>query len=464
MDNKVKIKFAGGALSPTGSNFILSYGDKNIMIDCGLFQGSKMINDNNFDPFDYDVKSIDILFVTHAHLDHVGRIPKLVRNGFRGVIMSTAATRDIAELIMMDSINLIQKERSYEKNHNLKDDEIFFEEKDVLQSLMLWRTLDYHEPIFIKTSLGNIEVEYYNSGHILGSAMVNFKINNKNIMFTGDLGNSPSPLLPDTDKIENINYLVMESVYGDRNHEDKSFRVQKFKKIVKDAIKRQGVLMIPAFSIERTQEMLYYLNEMVENKEIKEIPVYLDSPLAIHITEIYKKYKNLLKEDVAEQIKNGDDIFKFPKFVATLNKDDSIAIKNTPNPKIIIAGSGMSVGGRIIHHEYNYLGDPNSTILLVGYQSAGSLGRMIQDGNESVNIYGKDIEIKCKVENIAGFSAHKDSDNLLKFVGDSAMTLNKVFVVLGEQGSSLYLAQRIYENYFIDVSVPEVNSSTEIEI
>lgn len=463
---KVTIKFAGGALSPTGSNFIVTVNDKKIMIDCGLYQGGKVISDKNFVPFDYDAKSIDILFVTHAHLDHVGRIPKLVRDGFRGVIMSTAATRDIAELIMLDSINIIQKEREHNEEHYTKEKqgEIFFEEKDVLHAINLWKVIDYHEPIVVKTSHSDVEIEYFNSGHILGSAMINLKINNKNIMFTGDLGNSPSPLLPDTEKIENIDYLIIESVYGDRNHEDKSYRVQKFKKVVKDSIKKNGTLMIPAFSIERTQEIVYYLNEMIENGEIDPLPVYLDSPLAIHITSIYKKYKNLLRKEVEEQIKSGDDIFKFPKFVETLSKEDSINIKNISNPKIIIAGSGMSVGGRIVHHEFNYLGDKDSTILLVGYQSTGSLGRQIQDGNKFVRIHGQDVQVKCKVENIGGFSAHKDSDNLVSFVSGSSLSLQKVFVVLGEQGSALHLAQRIRENFFIDVIVPEDNDEVEIEL
>jgi len=456
-----KITFAGGANTPTGSNFLFEIGNKKFLVDCGLYQGEKISEIENRHDFYFDPKKIDALFVTHAHLDHVGRIPKLIRDGFRGKIYSTPATKDIAEFILLDSLGILHKESLRDGLPDL------YEERDVRESMSLWLVKNYHEEICIDSEdklTGEIKVRLLDSGHILGSAMIEFVIKNKKVVFTGDLGNNPSPLLKDTEKIEDVNYLIMESVYGDRNHSEKDNRIEILKEVIKKNIARRGVLMIPAFSIERTQEILLVFNEMIENHEIPFVQVYLDSPLGINITKVYKKYEKDFNENTEKIIKSGDDIFAFVGLKMTKTTEESKEINNSPNPKIIIAGSGMSNGGRIVHHEQKYLKDAHNTLLLVGYQAVGTLGRKLQEGLKKVFIHGEEIEVKAEIVNISGFSAHKDSDNLIKFVESTAHTLEKVFVVLGEPKSQNYLAQKLIDIYHLNAVVPNLRESVELDI
>lgn len=456
---KIRVTFAGGAVTATGSNFIIEVGNKRIMVDCGLYQGEKFAEKENREDFTYDVKGIDALFVTHGHLDHVGRIPKLFNDGYNGPIYSTPPTRDLGELIMLDSLRLLTREAEREGLPPI------YEEKDVLAAMRNWHSQDYHEILPVETSVGILKVRFLDAGHIMGSSMIEFDLGGKKILFTGDLGNTPSPLLKDTEKIRDLKYLVMESVYGDRNHEDQKTRVQKLKDTIDRTIKRGGTLMIPAFSIERTQELLYHINNFVEAGTIPKCPIFLDSPLGISATAVYKKYQSkYMNTDVNSIIKSGDDIFSFKGLNMTADKDASKAINEVRGPKIIIAGSGMSNGGRIVHHELRYLPDPKSTLLIVGYQAVGTLGRRILDGDNKVMVHGQEVNVKCEVQMIAGFSAHKDSDHLVEFVSDSANTLEKVFVVLGEPKSAMFLGQRITEHYNIPVKLPELGETVEIEL
>ncbi len=453
-----RVTFAGGAQMPTGSNFLIEFGGKKVLIDCGLVQGEKWSVPINREPFTYDPASIDYLFITHAHLDHVGRIPRLVRDGFKGVIVSTEPTRDMAELIMLDSMGLLGKEASQQGLEPL------YEERDVFQAMHLWNTiLTYQEPYIVTTDQGEAVITFYDAGHILGSAIIEIAYKGKKIAFTGDLGNTPSPLMRDTVTPSNLDYIVMESVYGDRNHKDKDKRIEIVKEVITSTITKGGTVLIPAFSIERTQEMLLAFNELVESKQIPEIPVYLDSPLGINITKIYKKHEKWLNNDVGNAIKSGDDVFAFKGLVQTLTPDESKAINNDTRPKVIIAGSGMSNGGRILHHEARYLSDPRSAIVIVGYQSVGTLGRKIVDEPKDVIIHGQVVPLRARVVNIHGFSAHKDSDHLVSFLEPTATTLKKVFVVLGEPKSAYYLGQRIHETYGLPIAVPEKGDVVELE-
>lgn len=458
---KVKIKFAGGANTATGSNFLLEVGRVKILIDCGLYQGEKMAEDINRENFTYNPKDINVLFVTHAHLDHVGRIPKLVKEGFSGIILSTPATRDIAELVLRDSVGILTKEATREGFPPI------YEEKDIDTSMGLWQARDYHQDILIDSGdsyIGDIKVKLYDSGHILGSSIIVFDIKGKRFMWTGDLGNSPSPLLRDTEIVQGVNYLITESVYGDRNHEDSEERIKILKDTIKKTIARRSTLMIPAFSVERTQELIFIFNEMVEKKEIPLIPVYLDSPLGISVTKVYKKYEKDFNENVENIIKKGEDIFAFAGLTICNTKEESKQINFAPNPKIIIAGSGMSNGGRIVHHEARYLPDPKNILLLVGYQAAGTLGRKIQEGMKSVQILGEKIRVLAEVVKISGFSAHKDSEHIQKMIGDMGDSIEKVYVVLGEPKSQSYLAQKLVEEYHLDARVPHIDEVVEIEV
>jgi len=460
MSRKIKITFCSGTQEVTGSNFLfdthatgLGQAGKRILIDCGLIQSSKMAEDDNWDPFIYDPKTIDYLFVTHAHIDHIGRIPKLINDGFNGKIYSTPPTKEITKYMLDDTAHILDRD----KEHGL--DKIYSED-NIKKAFDIWDVLDYHQ----KITIDGIEVELLDSGHILGSAMILFKYNGTKTLFTGDLGNSPSPLLPDTEIVNDINYLIMESVYGDRIHEDKKERKDKLEDAIENNVKKRGVLLIPTFSLERSQELLFEIDSMIENNQIPLVPVLFDSPLAIKLTEVYKKYSDYFKKEVRLLIKEGGDIFMFPGLRNTPDVEQSKMITLIPKPKIIIAGSGMSSGGRIIHHEKMYLPDPNSTILLTGYQSPGTMGRRIEDGAKTVKIAGEEVSVQAEVRMIGGYSGHKDSNALLDFVQDTSETIKKVFVVMGEPKASLFLVQKLRDSLGIDVRAPEKGETVEIEI
>ena len=425
MANLVKLTFCGGTGSVTGANFLLEADGKKILVDCGLTQGTKLADDINWDPFPYKSSEIDILFITHAHVDHLGRVPKLISEGFRGKIYSTLPTKALATPMLEDTAGILSKNQE----HNLAE---IYKEENIKLAISLWQGYNYHETI--KISEG-IEVSFLNAGHILGSAMVQFIINKKKILFTGDLGNSPSMLLPDTEIVTDIDYLIMESTYGDRNHESRDDRRKNLEIAIEDNFKRKGTLIIPTFSLERSQELLFELNELVENDRIPLMPIFLDSPLAIRLTEVFKQFKNYFNEGAQKAMVHQKHLFDFPGLHETLRSEESKKISEVPNPKVVIAGSGMSSGGRVVHHERHYLPDPNNTLLLTGYQAVGTPGRLIQEGLKTVHITGEDVIVRAHVVTITGYSGHKDSDGLIDFVEKTSDTVQKVFVVMGEPKS-----------------------------
>ena len=452
-----KLTFHGGAGTVTGANFLLE--DKTsgakVLVDCGLFQGRKVGEDINREPFPYDPASIDVLFVTHGHIDHVGRIPKLVRDGFRGVIYSTPVTKEIAELMLTDSMGILGKEA---KGDHLPP---IYEQEDVEKTMALWQGVAYHTPINLK---GSFQVTFKDAGHILGSAQVVFTRDGRTLVFTGDLGNSPAPLLRDTEPLGNVQYVVMESVYGDRNHESRADRKQMLEDVIEDTIKKGGALVVPAFSLERTQELLFEINDLVEHGRIPAVPVFVDSPLAIKVTRIYRDNGEHFNHGASAVIKSGDDVFNFPRLKFTMETEESKAIKEVPNPKVIIAGSGMSNGGRIIHHEKNYLPDSKSTILLIGYQSVGTMGRALEEGVKNVTIMGDSVPVEARIAKIRGYSAHKDSDALVDFVRTAEDGIKRVFVVMGEPKAEMFLAQRLRDYVGINATVPQKDESIEIDL
>ncbi len=449
----MKLGFYGAAGEVTGSNHMLDGAGAKILIDCGFFQGVKVCDDKNNNPFAYDVSTIDALFVTHAHLDHVGRIPKLFNEGFKGKIYSTPPTREIAELMFNDTVRIIDREARADGHEPLYRDDA------VKKTMENWEVLPYDKDVVI----GELHIRFRDAGHILGSAMLEIEHNKKKLVYSGDLGNSPAPLMHDTALLSGIDYLIMEAVYGDRLHENRDERIGLLRDVIKDTIKKEGVLMIPAFSIERTQGLLLELNDLIEGKEIPEIPVFVDSPLAIKVTKVYQENKEYFNKDVAAAIKGGDDIFRFPRLRFTESSRDSIAIKGVPNPKIIIAGSGMSNGGRILHHEKNYLSDPKNTLLFVGYQAVGTMGRALQEGIKTVTIFDEKIMVNAKITTIGGYSAHKDMNALLEFVATMHDTIKKVFVVHAEPGVALFFSQRLRDYLAVDTFVPKEGDIIEID-
>jgi metallo-beta-lactamase family protein len=466
----LKLTCYGGAEIVTGSNFMVegSEGGK-ILIDCGLEQGSDFVEKEMYAPFPYDASKIDAAIFTHAHLDHIGRAPKLVVEGFKGKVFMTEPTRDLTELMLRDTVN-IMAQTSHQ--HQLP---MMYTDDDITRFMGLVQTIPYHTEVDVAPGLS---VYLRNTGHILGSASVRVKdADGTTLALTGDIGNSPSPYLPDWEPITDADAILMESVYGDRANTDKRDRVAMLRDTLKKAIDRNGVILIPAFSMERTQLMLYEISKLMESGELPHIPVYLDSPLAINATEIYEQWGSKYFNKAAAEERKHHDLFKFPFLHETLGREDSEGIAPVPSPKIIMAGAGMSHGGRIGRWEQKYLPDPSTTLIIVGYQAPGSPGRMLQDGSPHVRLGGVDVRVRAKIETFSGWSAHADRDELLEFAhkamppeekdndskneGGEGATKN-FFVALGEPASARFLAQRIHDYLGANAIVPTQGESFEI--
>lgn len=448
------ISFHGGVGNVTGANFLLDAGEVKILIDCGLIQGDRFAMATNCELFSYDPSSIDVLFVTHAHADHIGRIPKLIRDGFKGTIYSTQPTRELSRVMLKDAYKVMLYESERYGTQKC------YEEKDVEASFGNWKSVSYHEALKLQ---GGVTATLTDAGHILGSAMITLEREGKKFLFTGDVGNVPQPLLNPPEVVTGYEYLLIESVYGDRLHEEVEERNDLLKHYIEDTIRKQGTLIIPAFSLERTQGMLFEINNFFEKKEITPIPVFLDSPLAIQVTELYKSHTKYFKDSVQEQIRKGDDIFEFPKLSFTRSAKDSAEIDSTVGAKIIIAGSGMSHGGRILSHEKKYLEDPKTTLLLVGYQAVGSIGRLLADGSKKVRIMDTEVKVRAKVAHIHGYSGHADRDQLIDYVSKGGEKAKKVFVTMGEERSALFLVQRFRDFLGLDAIAPSKDEKIKIE-
>ena len=464
----LRLSFYGGAGKVTGSNFLVEAAQGKVLVDCGIEQGADLVQEHIYGPFLYDVTKIDALVLTHAHLDHVGRIPKLVRDGFRGKIYMTPPTKDLAELILRDSVSILGGDAYRKQMAPL------YEEKDVEETFSLIETLEYHTE---KEIAPGLSAYLRNTGHILGSASVRIKDEEGvSVALTGDVGNSPSPLLPDWEPIPDADALVMESVYGDRLHPPQKERVSRLRDTLVRAIERGGAILIPAFSMERTQLMLYELSNFFAEKSLPQVPVFLDSPLAIKVTAVYEKWgATYFKPEAEDEMKREGSLFAFPFLKQTLSREDSWAIEKVPNPKIIIAGAGMSHGGRIGGWEVRYLPDPKTTLLIVGYQAPGSPGRRIQEGAGTIRVQGENVTSRAKVEVLEGWSAHADRDELLKFAQACLQKIDghpvsikmsiktkAIFTAIGEPAAERFLAQRIHDYLGARAIVPEEGQTWEI--
>ncbi len=453
----VTIQFCGGAQSVTGGNYLINNGNIKFLIECGLLQGKAEADEWNYQPFPYDPAEVKFLIATHAHIDHIGRIPKAVKDGFLGDIYSTHPTKDFSEVSLLDTVHIMESD-----NRRLP----LFDQADVHQSMKQWKGVEYGDIIEVDQ---NVSFRFQDAGHILGSAVTEVWILDPEtgkrikLVTSGDLGNTPSVLLRNYDYVKEADYVMVEAAYGDRIHEQTDIRKDILRQAVRDIIERKGVLIIPTFSIERTQDILYELNDIVENHSgegkilgrVGKIDVYLDSPLAIKSTEIHEKYPQYYNPE-ARKLAKEDDVFDFPFFQMTADRNSSMAINTAPQPKLIMAGSGMSTGGRILYHEQKYLSDPNNMILFVGYQAPHTLGRRILDGESPVRIHGKDVENKIEVRKVDGYSAHADQNMLLDWVSGFESP-KKVFVIQGETDASFALANRIISDLEYEAIVPEEN-------
>lgn len=455
----IKLKFCGGAGIVTGACYLLETPKTKILVDCGMFQGSRFSEILNEDKFPFDPKEIDAVLLTHAHIDHIGRLPKLLKEGFRGKIFGTPPTIDFARALLDDAEHLMRIEaekEGWKPIYSLKDVEAVFP---------LTEMIGYEQIIQISEDLS---CRFQNAGHILGSSIIEVFIlkedgSKTKVVFSGDLGNSPAPLLNKTKDITEADYVIIESAYGDRMHGSRAETQGVLEDIIEETIKAGGVLIIPSFATERTQELLYELNQLVENGRIPKVPVFIDSPLAIKITDIYKKHPEFYNQEAVHLIKSGDEIFNFPGLRLAETAEQSKQINSVHPPKIIVAGSGMSHGGRVLYHEKLYLPDPKSAILMIGYQIAGSIGRKLLDGANTVRIHGSNVDVRARVVQASGYSAHADQKQLIQWLEPMRLSLKKVFVVQGEENASSVFAGLVMDKLAVSATAPKLGEEFILE-
>lgn len=447
--------FYGGADTVTGSNFLVEGARGKLLVDCGIEQGRDFSEKEMYAPFPYDVPSLDALVITHAHLDHIGRAPKLMREGFKGRVFMTAPTKDLMEIMLRDSARILGENA---RDHGLQP---MYDDRDIDALLRQTETVEYHQEF---EAASGLSCYMRNTGHILGSGSVRITDEDGvSLALTGDIGATPNVYLKDAEPVTDADVIVMESVYGDRKNTEKGDRVPELRDALKRAIARGGAILIPAFSLERTQLMLYEISNLMDAGELPKIPVYLDSPLAIKATAVYEKWaEKYFRPEAVEEMHREKSLFKFPFLKETASREESMAIWQDHGPKIIMAGAGMSHGGRIGRHEQKYLPDPSTTLMIVGYQAPGSPGRLLQDGVKHVRIDRKDVHVRGTIESFHGWSAHADRDGLVEFAQACQPRAKTIFTALGEPSSARFLAQRIHEYVGVKAIVPAKGQKWEI--
>lgn len=441
----MKIQFLGAAKVVTGSCYLIETETDKVLVDCGMFQGRKDITRLNYKSFKFDPKKITHLFLTHAHIDHSGLIPKLKKYGFKGTIHATSATIDLCRIMLKDSAYIQLKENEYEnkrfRKKGLPEREPLYLEADVTAAMHLFKKVDYNE---IYEITKNIKVRYKDAGHIIGSAIIEMFITEndkeKKIVFSGDLGQWNAPIIEDPTLIDEADYVLIESTYGNRLHEKIGIRDSLLLEYANEAYDNNGRLLIPSFAIERTQELLYSFNKLIKQGRFPNMKIFLDSPLAIKATEIFKQHKEQFDKEALTDYKNP---FSFPNLEYTPKVDDSKALNDYKKPCVIIAGSGMATAGRIRHHFRHGLSDSNNIVCFVGYQAEGTLGRYLIEGAKKAKMMGMVIDVKASIRKINSFSAHADYEDLLRWAKSFVKKPEKIFIIHGEEKSSDALKKKL---------------------
>lgn len=444
----------GAAREVTGSCYRVETAKTRLLVDCGMFQGSAYNDAKNFREFGFDTKDVDAVAITHTHLDHVGRLPKLVKKGFRKTIYLTKPTKELARIVLADAEKIMEEE--FEREYRPK----LYERTHMERACELMRGVDYSRWV----TVGDLRFRFRDAGHVFGSAFVEVEQRGgARVVFSGDIGNIDVPILRPTAQIGSSDAVFIESTYGDRIHEDERTRMNTLRQAVLTTVKNGGVLIVPAFAVERTQDLLYFMNHLVEEGSMHPVNTYLDSPMAIRVAEVMKHYPEYYDRDALRLVSVGDDFFDFPGLRTTMTKEESKSINEAPKPKIIIAGAGMMNGGRIQHHLIRYLSDRKTTVLIIGYQAEGTLGRKLYNGEKRVRILGESVDVRASIISIGAFSAHGDQRKLVNWIKHGKAPAKRVYCTHGEEHAAVALATRINEELGIPADVPRFEETVAVE-
>ena len=465
----IKLRFLGAAGNVTGSCYFVEANGLRLLVDCGLYQ-ERELRARNWEPFAIPPKTLDAVLLTHAHLDHCGLLPKLVREGFHGPIYCTGATADIARIMLTDSAEIQREDAAFKRKRHEREgrrgpypEVPLYSTDDVKACLPLFSAVAYSKPV---QAGDGVTATFYDAGHVLGSAMIELVVRanggTRRLLFSGDIGRWDKPILRDPTTFEQADYVVVESTYGDRLHDRRSPSAR-LAAIINEAVQRRGNIVIPSFALERSQELVYCLNLLLEQGLIPDILVFLDSPTAASITEVFGRHSDLYDDETKALISQGRDPFDFPALTVVRTPSQSKAINNIAGSAVIIAGSGMCTGGRIKHHLIRNIHRPESTILFVGYQAAGTLGRQIVDGAREVRILGLEYPVRARIEMIEGFSGHADRDELFRWLSALRTPPTRVFVVHGEPATALRFAEFVAKRTGWKTSVPAYGEEVTLE-
>lgn len=465
----MKLHFLGANRQVTGSRYVLEVAGKLIMIDCGMFQERKF-EGRNWDDCPIGAKNIDVMLLTHIHIDHCGLIPKFVKEGFRGRIITTRPSAALAETMLRDSAKIQEEDAEYKKKRHFRENrkgpypiEVLYSEEDVVTALPLFEGVNYHQTVQVTDDVTAI---FHDAGHILGSSMIEVLVteNGKQtrIVFSGDIGQWNKPIIRDPTLLNQADYIIMESTYGDRLHEDAGDIGSQLARVVSETHGRGGNVVIPTFATERAQELMYYFGKLVHAKRIPPMRVFLDSPMAVDVSTIFLKFEDYFDAEMASLIRSQTPPLQFPGLSMVRTSDQSKGINLVREPSVIMASSGMCNAGRIKHHLRNNLERPECTILFVGHQGEGTLGRIILDGAKEVRIHGRFYRVRAKISQIFGFSAHADRNGLLKWLTHFQQKPKRVFLTHGEEPVALNLADHINRVIGWPASVPKYQETVEL--